>query len=98
MDKAAQFLAAERKSGPPALQPFYTRAEQLYDKKLWHELTRLVLDDLLAKPEAKARLHSIYVNFVSHWAQKMKSFSRVQVWLLSIYFINYRAWPYSTAL
>lgn len=78
-DKAGDFLSSQAKSASGALKTFFTTAEGLYDKKLWHELTRLLLDQLLALPEARPKLHAIYENFVSPWAQKMKPLSRVKV-------------------
>ncbi|KAL3897327.1 MAG: hypothetical protein SGCHY_003490 [Lobulomycetales sp.] len=78
-DKAGDFLSSQAKSASGALKTFFTTAEGLYDKKLWHELTRLLLDQLLALPEARPKLHAIYENFVSPWAQKMKPLSRVKI-------------------
>jgi hypothetical protein len=79
MDQASStFLAAEcAKTG--ALQPFFTQAQVLYDKKLWHELSCLILSDLLPLEAAKPKLEAIWTNFIVAWQHKMKPLTRVIV-------------------
>jgi 26S proteasome regulatory subunit N9 len=58
------------------LKPFYTQFVQLYEQKLWHQLTVQLENFIKIKPPLK--LIDLYLNFVIDWENKMNRITFVQ--------------------
>ncbi|ORX93525.1 PCI-domain-containing protein [Basidiobolus meristosporus CBS 931.73] len=71
-----EFLAQERKKAPKHLQEYYMIFEDLYERKLWHQLTTR-LEEFVSQPESGSFLVPLYQNFVSDWAKKMNKLKLV---------------------
>ncbi|KAJ1655783.1 26S proteasome regulatory subunit [Dispira simplex] len=66
----AEFLEVERKRAPTALQSYYTEFADLYDRRLWHQLTESV-ERFTQQPDARPYLVALYQHFVVDWEKKM---------------------------
>ncbi|KAJ3413548.1 26S proteasome regulatory subunit [Chytridiales sp. JEL 0842] len=71
------FLQKSRASAPAELKDDFVKFEELYDKKLWHQLT-LALEKFVTKPAAAPFLVPLYEEFISDWSKKMNQLSLVQ--------------------
>ncbi|KAJ3226577.1 26S proteasome regulatory subunit [Clydaea vesicula] len=71
------FLQKQRQSVPDDLKEFYLKFEDMYDKKLWHQLS-IALDDFLKVPASTPFLISLYENFIFDWEKKMNQIRLVQ--------------------
>ncbi|KAJ3012618.1 26S proteasome regulatory subunit [Thoreauomyces humboldtii] len=71
------FLKAQQQKASPDLRQFYTRFEELYDKKLWHQLT-VALETFVAHPASASHLFPLYENFIRDWKAKMNKLSLVR--------------------
>ncbi|KAJ3035338.1 26S proteasome regulatory subunit [Rhizophlyctis rosea] len=71
------YLQKERSSAPQELAQFYAKFEDLYDRKLWHQLT-LAVEDFVNQPNAGPRLIPLYENFIVDWEKKMNQLSLVK--------------------
>jgi 26S proteasome regulatory subunit N9 len=71
------YLQAEKSSCPKDLTEFYSKFEDLYDKKLWHQLTMQV-EEFVQKESSSVRLISLYQNFIADWQAKMNRISLVR--------------------
>ncbi|KAF9353345.1 26S proteasome regulatory subunit [Mortierella sp. NVP85] len=65
-----QFLAAQKSKAPANLQSYYNRFEDLYERKLWHQLT-MAVQDFVSKPESGPFQVDLYNHFISDWEAKM---------------------------
>ncbi|KAJ3265766.1 26S proteasome regulatory subunit [Chytriomyces hyalinus] len=70
------YLSATRKSAPAELREYYAAFEELYDKKLYHQLT-LEINKFVALPAAAPFLVPLYNEFVSEWQKRMNQLSLV---------------------
>ncbi|KAJ3204916.1 26S proteasome regulatory subunit [Entophlyctis luteolus] len=64
-------------STPADLRPHFDVFEDLYDRKLWHQLT-VALNEFVALPHAAPFLVPLYNEFVSDWQNRMNQLSLVQ--------------------
>ncbi|KAG4099627.1 PCI-domain-containing protein [Neocallimastix lanati (nom. inval.)] len=71
------FLHQISTNAPNELRSTFSNFEQLYDKKLWHQLT-LELHKLLDMPAAASYLIPLYNNFIVDWQDKMNQIMLVQ--------------------
>ncbi|KAI8909415.1 hypothetical protein DFJ77DRAFT_472413 [Powellomyces hirtus] len=71
------FLKERQTKAPQELRQFYVRFEELYDKKLWHQLT-LALEDFVAQPTSASHLFPLYEHFIRDWKSKMNKLSLVK--------------------
>ncbi|KAI8586775.1 26S proteasome regulatory subunit [Geranomyces variabilis] len=71
------FLKERQTKAPQQLRQYYVRFEELYDKKLWHQLT-VALTAFLAEPESAGHLFPLYENFIRDWKFKMNKLSLVK--------------------
>ncbi|KAK3808595.1 MAG: hypothetical protein J3Q66DRAFT_303857 [Benniella sp.] len=65
-----QFLAAQKSKAPANLQNYYNTFEDLYERKLWHQLT-MAVQDFVSKPESGPFQVDLYNHFISDWEAKM---------------------------
>ncbi|GJJ78095.1 26S proteasome regulatory subunit N9 [Entomortierella parvispora] len=71
-----QFLAAQKQHAPASLQNYYNTFEDLYERKLWHQLT-LSVQEFVSKPESGPFQVALYHQFISDWAGKMSQLKLV---------------------
>ncbi|KAI8611148.1 hypothetical protein BC830DRAFT_1246036 [Chytriomyces sp. MP71] len=71
------YINKTKQTAPAELVPFYAAFEDLYDKKLWHQLT-LELNKFVDMPAAAPYLVPLYNEFVSEWQKRMNQLSLVQ--------------------
>ncbi|KAI9019738.1 hypothetical protein DFJ74DRAFT_644064 [Hyaloraphidium curvatum] len=71
------FIRKTRSEAPDSLKQLFTRFEELYDRKLWHQLT-VALEKFVDIPEAAPYLIPVYENFISDFEKKMNQLSLVQ--------------------
>ncbi|KAI8985495.1 hypothetical protein BDB01DRAFT_850064 [Pilobolus umbonatus] len=72
------FLYEERKKAPASLQHYFTTFEDLYERKLWHQLTLKVLD-YFKDPSSASTQIDIFKHFVSDWENKINTLSLVRI-------------------
>ncbi|KAJ3136169.1 26S proteasome regulatory subunit [Physocladia obscura] len=70
------YLNKAKQSAPAELREFFDQFEDLYDRKLWHQLT-LVLNKFVRLPSATPFLVPLYDEFVSEWQKRMNQLSLV---------------------
>ncbi|KAL7315832.1 26S proteasome regulatory subunit [Mucor circinelloides] len=73
-----KFLYEERQKTPSQLQHYYTTFEDLYERKLWHQLTTQILD-FFKEPESAPYQISLFQNFVAEWEDKANKLSLVSI-------------------
>ncbi|KAK4514718.1 GTP-binding protein [Mucor velutinosus] len=73
-----KFLNEERQKTPAQLQHYYTTFEDLYERKLWHQLTTKVLE-FFKEPESAPYQISLFQNFVAEWEDKTNKLSLVSI-------------------
>ncbi|KAJ3179719.1 26S proteasome regulatory subunit [Gaertneriomyces sp. JEL0708] len=73
------WLRESRDKASPALKEFFTRFEDLYDRKLYHQLTVTLEEFVNLKNEnVEQWFLPLYEHFVSDWEGKMNQLSLVQ--------------------
>jgi len=83
MDNKSQAIIAFLQScgeGVPSLAPAYAQMEELYKRKLWHQLT-VLLEEHIGKEEAAPQLIGVYDTFVRDFKHKLNklALARIQV-------------------
>ncbi|ORY48062.1 PCI-domain-containing protein [Rhizoclosmatium globosum] len=71
------YLSKTKASAPADLKPHFAAFEDLYDRKLWHQLT-VALTAFAALPSAAVYLVPLYDEFVSEWEKRMNQLALVQ--------------------
>ncbi|OBZ85168.1 putative 26S proteasome regulatory subunit rpn9 [Choanephora cucurbitarum] len=72
------FLSQEKQKVPSQLQHYYSSFENLYERKLWHQLTQLILD-LFKEPESAPFQVRLFQSFVAEWEDKINKLSLVTI-------------------
>ncbi|KAI8368805.1 hypothetical protein EDC96DRAFT_504424 [Choanephora cucurbitarum] len=72
------FLSQEKQKVPSQLQHYYSSFEDLYERKLWHQLTQLILD-LFKEPESAPFQVRLFQSFVAEWEDKINKLSLVTI-------------------
>ncbi|KAI8971864.1 hypothetical protein BDF20DRAFT_825235 [Mycotypha africana] len=73
-----KFLYGERQKVPSELQRYYTTFEELYERKLWHQLTLSILE-FFKEPNSAPHQISLFQNFVAEWEDKINKLSLVSI-------------------
>ncbi|KAI9474215.1 MAG: PCI domain-containing protein [Benjaminiella poitrasii] len=73
-----KFLNEERQKVPSRLQSYYSTFEDLYERKLWHQLTQAILE-FFKNPESTPYRISLFQNFVAEWEEKINKLSLVSI-------------------
>ncbi|CEP09222.1 hypothetical protein [Parasitella parasitica] len=73
-----KFLYEERQKTPSQLQHYYSTFEDLYERKLWHQLTTKILD-FFNEPESAPFQIPLFQNFVAEWEDKANKLSLVSI-------------------
>lgn len=76
IDTIPDFLAEQRDEAPTELQHFYLSFEDLWERKLWHQLTDTLVKFYIAEESAHQRL-SIYKTFILTFADKINQLKLV---------------------
>ena len=61
----------------------WARCEELYNKKLWHQLT-IQLDILVKEPSMQTKLISIYTDFISDFEAKLDPLKLAQIGMVVV--------------
>lgn len=75
-------LSTLRSEADPNLAPLFYSFEDLYQRKLWHQLTG-ALDEFYKNPASKPVKLRLYTNFITNFKYKINSLKLVQFLLLS---------------
>ncbi|KAF7508699.1 hypothetical protein GJ744_008946 [Endocarpon pusillum] len=78
LDAIPDFLSEQRDQAPADVQHFYLTFEDLWERKLWHELTNSLVD-LFRSPESSSQRLPVYNNFILSFADKINQLKLV--WL-----------------
>lgn len=79
-EKIADFLQDERDKAPDDLQHYFLSFEDFWERKLWHELTDILVA-YYAEPESAKQRIPIYNNFVKSFADKVNQLKLVRIGL-----------------
>ncbi|KAI1809159.1 hypothetical protein GGS20DRAFT_597103 [Poronia punctata] len=80
VDKIADFLAEQRDQAPEELQGTIIQFEDLWERKLWHQLTDLLVE-FFADPKSESQRLSFYKGFISEFADKINQLKLVDLGL-----------------
>lgn len=78
LDAIPNFLAEQRDAAPADAQPIYLKLEDLWERKLWHELTDDLLEFFRSEESSSQRL-DIYKTFIPTFADKINQLKRVSL-------------------
>ncbi|KAJ1801590.1 26S proteasome regulatory subunit [Coemansia sp. RSA 2399] len=67
---AHNYLQQQQTEAPSALAPYFREFEDLYERKLWHQLTKKV-EEFINIPEAAPYRIGLYNEFVKDWQRHM---------------------------
>ncbi|KAF9974864.1 26S proteasome regulatory subunit [Actinomortierella ambigua] len=73
-----QFLASQKRTAPAALHTYYDTFEDLYERKLWHQLT-VSIERFVALPESGPFQVALVEQFISDWEAKMNQIKFVSI-------------------
>lgn len=78
--KVSDFLADRREETHDDLQHYFMSFEDYYERKLWHELTDLLVE-YYNTPESSPQRIAVYNNFVKGFADKINQLKLVTIGL-----------------
>lgn len=78
VDTISDFLAEQRDQAPEELQPLVLEFETLWERKLWHQLTNLLLEFFNHPGSAPQRLQ-FYKVFILKFADKINQLKLVDL-------------------
>ena len=76
LDAIPNFLAEQRDEAPAEVQHIFLSFEDLWERKLWHQLTQTLLEYFSSEASAPQRL-PIYKTFILSFADKINQLSLV---------------------
>ena len=77
-DTIPNFLAEQRDEAPADVQHIFLKLEDLWDRKLWHQLTESLLEYFQLEESAAQRL-PIFKTFVLSFADKINQLKLVSL-------------------
>ncbi|PSK53971.1 hypothetical protein B9Z65_7777 [Elsinoe australis] len=80
VDTIPNFLADQRDNAPDDFQHFFLTFEDYWERKLWHELTNLLVEFFQQEQSAKQRI-PIYNTFIKSFADKINQLKLVRLGL-----------------
>ena len=80
LDTIPNFLAEQRDAAPPELQPHFLSFEDFWERRLWHQLTE-VLVKWFHHPASGPQRIPVYNTFVSSFADKINQLQLVTIGL-----------------
>lgn len=81
-EKISDFLAEQRDAAPEDLQHYFLSFEDFWERKLWHELTDILVQYYQEEGSRPARIE-VYEKFVKGFAEKINQLKLVQIGLSS---------------
>lgn len=78
----ANFLAEQRDEAPADIQHLFLTFEDLWERKLWHQLTDQLLE-FFSTPESKSQRLPIYETFIISFADKINQLKLVKLALIA---------------
>jgi 26S proteasome regulatory subunit N9 len=82
IDTIPDFLAEQRDAAPEDLQHLFISFEDLWERKLWHQLTDILIDFFKHQESAPQRL-PFYKTFILTFADKINQLKLVELALLA---------------
>jgi 26S proteasome regulatory subunit N9 len=79
-EKIADFLQIQRDSAPDELQHYFLTFEDYWERKLWHELTDIIVTYYEESKSAPQRI-PIYENFIKSFADRINQLKLVKIGL-----------------
>ena len=79
-EKIADFLSSQRDSAPDDLQHYFLSFEDYWERKLWHELTDILVT-FYNEPQSTGQRIPLYENFVKGFADKINQLKLVTLGL-----------------
>ena len=80
IDTIPDFLAEQRENAPPDLQEHFLSFEDFWERRLWHQITD-VLIDCFNHPDSGPQRIPLYKTFVSSFADKINQLKLVTLGL-----------------
>jgi len=78
MPDPAKFLSEMKETSGPDLSSQWVKVEELYNKKLWHQLT-VVLQSLIKEPSLQDKLITLYQEFIVDFEARLDPLSLVLI-------------------
>jgi len=78
MPDPAKFLTEMKESSGPEMSSQWVKVEELYNKKLWHQLT-IALQSLIKEPSLQDNLISLYQEFIVDFEARLDPLSLVLI-------------------
>lgn len=79
-EKIPDFLQEQRDDAPDDVQHYFLSFEDYWERKLWHELTDILVA-YYNEPQSASQRISLYNNFVKSFADKINQLKLVQIGL-----------------
>ena len=79
-EKISDFLSEQRDQAPDQLQHYFLTFEDYWERKLWHELTDILVT-YYAEPQSADQRIAIYNNFIKSFADKINQLKLVTLGL-----------------
>jgi 26S proteasome regulatory subunit N9 len=79
-EKIAEFLGETRDEAPAEVQHVFLTLEDLWERKLWHQLTEKLLE-YYAAPESESQRLPMYNTFILSFADKINQLKLVTLGL-----------------
>jgi 26S proteasome regulatory subunit N9 len=79
-DNIPKHLAEQRDAAPDDLQHYFLQFEDYWERKLWHELTDILLEYFALPASAKSRI-PLFTTFIKSFADKINTLSLVTLGL-----------------
>jgi 26S proteasome regulatory subunit N9 len=78
----SDFLAEQRDEAPADVQHLYLTFEDLWERKLWHQLTDQLLE-FFSTPESESQRLPVYDTFIISFADKINQLKLVKLALIA---------------
>ena len=79
-EKVADFLQSQRDAAPDYLAHYFLTFEDYWERKLWHEITDILLT-YYNEPQSAAQRIAVYNNFIQSFADKINQLKLVKIGL-----------------
>lgn len=80
LDTIPNFLAEQRDAAPPDLQHLFMSFEDFWERRLWHQLTDVLLE-FFKSPESGPQRIAVYKSFILSFADKINQLKLVTLGL-----------------
>jgi 26S proteasome regulatory subunit N9 len=92
LEKIANFLGETRDEAPAEVQHVFLTLEDLWERKLWHQLTETILE-YYATPESESQRLPMYNTFILSFADKINQLKLVILGLSASQQLKGVDWP-----